>query len=285
MQQLTHNGMSIRKIYYALPTKLRLVARRVFYWPLDTWESITGKRDKLCPPRGLTFIGSGDFIAQGKKVVTQMRQYGDLQPHHSILDVGCGIGRVAVPLTDYISNEGSYHGFDIMQQGIDWCKKNISSKYSNFYFKHASLQNDLYTLEGKDAAQFKFPYKDDCFDFVVLNSVFTHMIPSQFENYLSEIYRVLKFGGRCYATFFILTEESEKLLEKSEGFNFPHDYGFYRLMDDKVQSANIAFKEDYLTQQFTETNRFKIHHTQYGYWGGRDKVQSPEFQDIVILEK
>lgn len=49
-----------------------------------------------------------------------------------------------------------------------------------------------------------FPYPDGRFDVVYAASVFTHMVPESTRNYFSESARVLKPGGRCLFSFFLL---------------------------------------------------------------------------------
>jgi len=274
----------IRKLYYLLPPSLRLVARRLYYFPLDMWESLTGKRNPLVPPRGLIFTGPGDFLSTGERFLRYFVRYGNLQPHHRVLDIGSGIGRMAVPLTGYLTR-GSYEGFDIVPQGIRWCQQNISRRFPNFRFTHIHLQNDLYTSQGQSSLSFIFPYEKDDFDFVLLTSVFTHMLPEEVIHYMKEIHRVLKEGGRCLATFFILNEESTQLLKNNRHFCFPYDHGYYRLMDNKVKHANVAYEENFMRKNLAEDNGFSVVHVLYGRWCGRPEEKSVDFQDIVVFEK
>ena len=41
-------------------------------------------------------------------------------------------------------------------------------------------------------AAFRFPFSDDRFDLAVACSIFTHMLPDEIENYVAEVFRVLK---------------------------------------------------------------------------------------------
>jgi ubiquinone/menaquinone biosynthesis C-methylase UbiE len=109
-----------------------------------------------------------------------------------VLDIGSGIGRVAIPLTEYLSEEGRYEGFDVVEKGVQWCQTHITRQFPNFQFQYIPLNNDLYRSDGQDATQFSFPYPDDQFDLIVVNSVFTHMLPEEVDNYLGEIRRVLE---------------------------------------------------------------------------------------------
>lgn len=202
-----------------------------------------------------------------------------------MLDIGCGIGRLAVPLTSYLTQEGSYEGFDVVKSGIDWCNKHIKSRHPNFNFRHIDLKNDLYNLSTNDEAKnLVFPYEDSEFDFVFLISVFTHMMPEDMVSYLHQIHRVLKNGGVCFATYFIMNKENKKLMEESDVIKFNFDFGHYYLHNRSVKEANIAFKEEYLNDLFAEKG-FSVVNKYFGYWSGREKAKTIDFQDIVILTK
>jgi ubiquinone/menaquinone biosynthesis C-methylase UbiE len=285
MQIIFCNKMQLlRKIYYFIPAEWRYTARRLWFLPHDIWYSISNKNE-LLPPKGMIFIGSGDFLAQGNRYLKFFIELGGLAPNHHVLDIGCGIGRMAIPLTKYLNEKGSYDGFDIVKKGIDWCDKNISSRYKNFSFTCVDLQNDLYKSNGDKASHFLFPYADSSFDFIILTSVFTHMMPDEIKQYCAEISRVLKSGGTCFATFFVLDDESEKLMEVDKKFYFKHDYGYYKLMNEKVKSANIALKKNYIENECLNRNKLTLKHHHKGYWCGRSKIEAIDFQDIMIIGK
>lgn len=277
--------MNKRTIYYFFPPSIRFLLRRIYYLPFDIKNRITGKEDKLTPPKGKIFIGSGDFKLQGQRLLNLLINQGELMPHNRVLDVGCGIGRLAVPLTKYLSNEGSYEGFDIVKSGIDWCNSRINKTFPNFKFIHIDLKNDLYNLKtSNEAKNFVFPYNECDFDLVFLFSVFSHMIPADVDNYLKQIHRVLKDGAICIATFFILNDESNILMKENDGLQFKHDMETYALLDKNVKEANVAYKEKFLFQMI-ENNNLKIERVNYGYWPGRFKKDCIDFQDTLVLRK
>jgi len=276
--------MNLRQLYYALSPKLRRTARRIYYLPTDIIDTFSGNRHELQPPRGMVFTGGGDFRQQGEEFLQHFKNLGNLQPHHRILDIGSGIGRMAIPLTTFLTKEGSYEGFDIVQEGVEWCQQKISTQYSNFHFQQVHLKNDLYSNEGASAAYFTFPFEETQFNFSFLTSVFTHMLPEQVDNYLKEISRVLKKDGRCLATFFLVDDDIKDKIKDKGAFSFPHNYGHYRLMDKAVKSANVAFEMDYL-QEIAAKNGLKIQAIHHGFWSGFPKSECLNFQDIVIFEK
>jgi ubiquinone/menaquinone biosynthesis C-methylase UbiE len=276
----------LRSAYYALPPVVRRVSRRVWYLPVDLMEFATGARDSMVPPKGKIFIGSGDFVKAGESIKDQLVELGGLQPNHRVLDVGCGMGRVAVPLTQYLGEKGSYEGFDIVKSAIKWCSQKIQSQHPNFGFTHIDLKNDLYNLKtDREAKDFVFPYADNEFDLVFLTSVFTHMVLADVENYLEQIHRVLKPGGKCFATFFLMNEEAAYLMKSSGKFMFSTALDHHYLFHAKVKEANVAYEEMHLVEEMIGSRGFAMDQIQYGFWPGRPKTELGNFQDICIFRK
>jgi len=150
------------------------------------------KEIELLPPLSLRFVGDGDFLAIGEAFGKMFVEQGGLKPHERVLDIGCGVGRMAIPLTNYLISPGQYAGFDIVKEGIDWCQQNITPRFANFEFQFLDVYNGHYNPAGKLAANsVRFPYESDRFDFVFLTSVFTHMLADGIERYLCEVQRVL----------------------------------------------------------------------------------------------
>ena len=99
-------------------------------------------------------------------------------------------------------------GIDIAKAGIEWCADKITPRLPNFRFQLIDVYNKHYNQQGAcPASQYRFPFEDNTFSFVMLGSVFTHMLPDDLSNYLSEVYRVLEKGGRCLISYFLLNAE------------------------------------------------------------------------------
>lgn len=272
---------NIRKIYYALPVNLRYFIRRVLFFPLDLFY----KKDIMVPPRGLIFTGAGDYQKVGRQFFDYFKTYGNLHPDDQILDIGSGIGRMAVPFTKFLSSKGRYEGFDIVKSGVDWCNKNIRSVYPNFNFTHIALKNDLYNLNTeKKAKELVFPYENEKFDFVFLTSVFTHMLPEDVEHYVKEINRVLRVEKKCFMTFFILDEESKEKMKNEGAKNFPYQMGNFSLMDKNVREANVAYDKNYIFE-LLHSNGLEIIQFIRGNWSGLTPGILNEHQDIIIVKK
>ncbi len=282
-------GFSMKKYLARLiPDSLKPALRNIYYLPFDAIDRLKFAKPgaRMIPPRSMHFIGIGDFEGIGQEFKKYFIELADLQPNDRVLDVGCGIGRMAIPLTNYLSKEGEYWGFDIVKKGIEWCESRIATNFSNFHFQHSDVFNKHYNPDGNVRAQvYRFPFEDEWFDFVFLTSVFTHMLPPDVENYLGEISRVLKTGGKCLITFFLLNEEAENLVRSGRAsLDFRHKMqpGCLTISEDDPESA-IAYDEEFVVGLFDRFGLQIIPRIHYGSWCHRDSYLS--YQDIMIATK
>jgi SAM-dependent methyltransferase len=192
---------------------------------------------------------------------------------------------MAIPLTKYLDRGGSYEGFDIVPDGIRWCKEKISPRFPNFHFQLVDLHNKGYNPRGKySASDFRSPYESDSFDFVFLTSVFTHMLPKDLENYLGEIARILKRGGRCLSTFFLLNRGSSELINAGKStLPFKYECGDYRTIDLDTPESAVCYEELFILSLYERNGLTIKHPIRYGSWCKRSKPLS--YQDIVIASK
>jgi SAM-dependent methyltransferase len=239
-------------------------------------------RDPLTPPRRLAFVGSGDFRAAGEEFRKLFVDAGGLRPEEDVLDVGSGVGRAAVGLTDWL--QGRYEGIDVVPRGIEWCRQAITPRYPNFRFQVADLYNRHYNPTGRfSASEYRFPFEDRSFDFVVLTSVFTHLLPDARDNYVSEIARVLRPKGRCFATFFLLDDEARRRVhDGQDGVNFRYEGVGYWTNNQRIPEAAVAFEEADVRGQF-ERNSLMVAEVRHGSWSGRE--DGTGWQDILVAAR
>ena len=187
-----------------VPRPVRRRGRHLLDRFAHLWDRAVGRAGIRPPPADLV-DGIGGGWEVGGVFLGHFRDVCRLGPDEAVLDVGCGVGRMAAPLTAYLSPRGRYDGFDIMAENVRWCRRALTPRFPNFRFRHADVYNREYNPGGRvPAAAFRFPYPDAAFDFVFATSVFTHLLPADAAHYLAELGRVLRPGGRGLATVFLL---------------------------------------------------------------------------------
>jgi SAM-dependent methyltransferase len=243
-----------------------------------------GRRDPLIPPGSLHKVGGPYFAAAGQEFLRYFVDLCGLEPHDRVLDVGCGTGRMARPLTNYLRG-GSYDGIDVVAPSVRWCQETYTPRHPNFRFHFADIYNKAYNPGGKyGASEYRFPFAASSFDFVLLTSVFTHMLARDMENYLSEVARVLKGDGRCLITYFLLNPDSLKLIEEGRSkYSFRHELGGCRVEYEEVPEAVVAYDEDAVRALYGRCGLYISEPIRYGRWCGREGGLSR--QDMIIAVK
>ncbi len=201
-----------------------------------------------------------------------------LCPEHSVLDIGCGVGRTARYLCDYMDSDARYEGFDIMEEMVAWCQENITPRFPNFRFTHTPLYNTAYKPDDSlpSAATFRFPYPEESFDFAFAHSVFTHLPPDSTTNYLNEICRVLKPGGIAYTTWFLFQGEltaSPKSMVAEMTLDVSGQFALHNL---EVPDNAVGYRENYVVEQFARSGLRVVGPVHDGF---------ARLQDVVVATK
>jgi SAM-dependent methyltransferase len=100
-----------------------------------------------------------------------------------LIDVGCGSGRLAKPLSAYLT--GPYLGIDVVPDLVDYARTFVDRADWRF-----EVTDGLHIAVDNDVA-----------DMVCFFSVFTHLLHEQSYAYLREAKRVLKPGGKIVFSF------------------------------------------------------------------------------------
>jgi SAM-dependent methyltransferase len=124
----------------------------------------------------------GQFEAFGILEREILIQYG-LRKDDYVIDVGCGSGRLAKPLSQYLS--GKYLGLDLVPSLCDYARQLV--RRPDWRFE---------VTEG-----LAIPEVDDVADMACFFSVFTHLLHEHSYRYLQEAKRVLKPGGKIIFSF------------------------------------------------------------------------------------
>ena len=171
------------------------------------------------------YFESGEATA--KWLIELYQQSRDVKPR-TVLDWGCGPGRVVRHLPDLLPESSLIIGSDFNEATISWCKKNIVG---------------ITFLENKLDPPIEL--RGDEIDFAYAISVFTHLSLARHESWIKEIFRVLAPSG-----IFIFSTQGKifnKILTKKEKRVFAQGHLVVRTADQEGRRTFSAFHPpDYL---------------------------------------
>ncbi|OGJ68994.1 hypothetical protein A3H90_01840 [Candidatus Peribacteria bacterium RIFCSPLOWO2_02_FULL_55_36] len=148
----------------------------------------------------MTIGGHASFYETGHMIMNHIRKLGAWKEGDAIVDVGCGNGRCAIPLTQFSIN---YVGLDVIPESIHFCRSAFA-QWPNFRFIHLRSNNALYNPdETMPPTHVCFPIASESADFVIAISLFTHFETAEaVAAYLHEMQRILKRKGKFWCTWF-----------------------------------------------------------------------------------
>lgn len=167
-------------------------------------------------------VVGGIFEYQGKLQLELCKKYG-LLPHHKMLDFGCGCLRAGVKLLDYL-NYGNYYGIDVnkglLEAGLCYeiPKAGLDKKisYDNFLITDKFLV-DFFNVN---------------FDFVLAQSVFTHLTLNHLCYFLEKCYFNTVENVTIIISFWLI-EENKNLS-----------------VDELFQSADASIKTSHIFDNY-----------------------------------
>ena len=165
-----------------------------------------GRARAPIPPESLRLgVGPGDYHEAGRTTLALLERLTGVKAADRVLDVGCGLGRIAWPLSERLGKRGSYTGLDVVKAYTDWCEANLGLDPERFRFHHADVQTSFYNPGGSiGPGAFVFPWAAASFTLAIATSLFTHLGPDAAAHYLREIARTLAPNGRLFASFYLL---------------------------------------------------------------------------------
>ena len=156
--------------------------------------AVTAERYPV-PPEDLRWRATGmadaeGFLLSGSAAVDFLdkealgRDRKSFRDFSSILDFGCGCGRLIRSLRPLCDQWASIHGCDIDPAAIAWCKENIPDASFSTVGETPPLH-----------------FQDKSIDLIYACSVFTHFDADNQFRWLAELQRIMKPGGYLLLTF------------------------------------------------------------------------------------
>jgi SAM-dependent methyltransferase len=222
-----------------------------------------------------------EWFRRGEEWGTLLRAYGNLSAAKAVLEIGCGLGDVALALRDVLPQSSTYDGIDADRGKVEFLGSTLGNAYSNFRFAQAD-----------NADQHRLPYDNAAFDVIFAVSAFTHLLPPAAATVLAEMKRVLAPSGQIVLGMMLLDHyepgRPRPATFQSERYNVDHRFGDpsreeFRVGDTHNPTDVTAYASTYLAQLAGEAGLRLAHHPIPGQWS----ASTPEWVgrlDLVVLE-
>ena len=149
----------------------------------------------------------------------------DIKPGHTILEPGCGSGRLTEYLAEAVGSEGKVVACDLSRVMIQKVLQRNLPKHVTVYCGSAA----------------RVPVEDNYFDKILCFQVFPHFIEK--ERTLTELARVLKTGGDLWINHLKSKEEINNIHRHASrvviSHHLPPDEDMYRLLSQN--GFNVKF--------------------------------------------
>lgn len=188
------------------------------------------------------FFNQASFLAYGASTWTGLLAERWAEGGSNILDVGSGCGRTAYALKASSTFNGTYTGIDVDREMVEWCQSNFPNE--RFAFVHADVYSSVYNPGGR-REPYAFPIPDGSQDLVMSQSLFTHLLQEDLEQYVNESRRVLRPGGHMVMTVFCL-DHLQSAGELNGRWSFKHQLGEAHVESPAHPEAAVAYGEPYL---------------------------------------
>ena len=249
----------------------RLTVARVEH-PTDSSLTAPGEDGPPLPPHWLIQMVIGNprrdrFVVGGHNLARffadLIREHLPENEHPTVMDFGCGCGRVARVLPEYLPCE--MFGCDITPQAVEWCRQNLRGNYL------MSAENPPLALD------------DALLDAFYAFSVMTHLDEDHQAAWLTEWGRLVKPGGLLLVTY------------HGEGFLAASDPPIRGEIEAIWESSGFVFpQDDFWRGVFPDYygNAYQTHEYVREHWGRwfevieqRPADETPLPQDLAVLRR
>ncbi|MCC7014679.1 MAG: methyltransferase [Planctomycetes bacterium] len=230
-------------------------------------------------PSAIEVVGGG-YESVAHEFLSSMIDVAGLRPDARVLDLGCGIGRMAFGLSAYLEG-GSYLGLDIMRESLEIARATFAGD-PRFAFELLDVHNGWYNPNGSvpvRGVQLRRHLDDSC-DFVLMSSVLTHLFPADAEHYLRECRDVMSGNGTLLATAWLVDGRTGPLVRAGRSAIAFHDKGGYWIESDHNPEGALAHDAEFLLGAI-ERAGLRVERLIPGFWSGTSNGFA--FQDLLVL--
>ena len=136
------------------------------------------------------------------------------EAYDSVLDFGCGCGRLARQLIQQRPRPRRYIGIDLHRGMAEWCERKLAPHADGFTFEHHDVYHASFNPDAPQSQQTqRLPVANDSVSLMIAWSVFTHLIEEQIAFYLRETARVLRPDGRLASTWFLFDKTDFPMMQ------------------------------------------------------------------------
>jgi SAM-dependent methyltransferase len=144
--------------------------------------------------------------------------------YESVLDFGCGCGRVARQLgVAAAPMPGRYVGIDLHRGMIRWDRENLAPRLPGFSFQHHDVFNPGLNPDPGAPRTRPVPVADAEVTLLIAISVFTHLVEAQAEYYLGEVARVLRQDGVMVSSWFLFDKAPFPMMQEFQNALYIND--------------------------------------------------------------
>ena len=154
-----------------------------------------------------------------------------LEPHHTMLDVGCGTLRGGRHFIDYL-DPSRYTGIDISSKAIEFGHTLIEDEGLGEKRPKLLLNED----KRLDFSEFD----DESFDFILAQSVFTHLGPELIEECFDHLGAVMTPESRFCFTF-----NEDAMVRQSNRRGFVYPFSFFEDLAARHDFEVVDRSDDY----------------------------------------
>jgi SAM-dependent methyltransferase len=247
-------------------------------------DYLPGTQGIPLPPPNLMFMGEDhqSMLRNGAYMLQFPKEVGFYDPDTTLLDVGCGYGRLAYALIKE-GHRGAYTGMDILRPQISWLNSNLLAFLpQGSSFLHLDIHNQKYNPAGAiQARNVTLPSLVTAPRAAFLFSVFTHMYADDIDGYLRELRRTLRLGTKICITFFLINDEMRHLEREGRSqypLQFRESDSCYFFSKTTPLHA-IGYDEAWVRERL-QVNGYSVEHCSYGFWCGRKQTKT--HQDTII---